>query len=317
MSSALKLSVAVVALVAAMASSAPAAVIHEPANGVAVQQSASLFFDWAWDTDEYWTDRIIFTQVADPNDPIWLGGEKPGKVRIGGQYGFGESNATVTFSPHSFAPGTWYWRLCNKTIYGEDDKCYVDAEVRSLVVTPGPACGDGMDNDLDGKVDWPSDPSCVLATGTTEGPLPQCADAVDNDGNGLVDLADGRCSAPADKLEGLEPLPTLTRTAARRYIRSALRQEYGSAYRHGSGKFIASCNRRSRTRVRCDDVSWFAGDVGWSGWTTIWYERDENDDVSWNYAFRIKQTNWYCVDRKRHGDPAYRAKRCSRVRRVT
>jgi hypothetical protein len=182
-------------LLAALASPASAAVIHEPADGVAVQQSGSLFFDWAWDSDEYWTDRIIFTQVADPNDPIWLGGDKPGKVRYGGQYGFAESQATVTFSPQSFGPGTWYWRLCNKTIYGEDDKCYVDAEVRSLVVTPGPACADGTDNDLDGKIDWPWDSTCTAATGTTEGAVPQCADGLDNDGDGLLDQADDQCSA--------------------------------------------------------------------------------------------------------------------------
>ena len=142
--------------------------------------------------------------------------------------------------------------------------------------------------------------------------MPQCADGLDNDVDGLVDVADNHCSAATDRLEGLDPLPTLTRTATRPYIRSALRQEYGSAYRHGSGKFIADCNRRSRTRVRCGDVSWFAGDVGWSGWATIWYERDDSGDPWWNYAFRIKQTNWYCVDRKRHGDPAYRGKRCSK-----
>ena len=251
----LALTAAVLVLVAATASPASAAIIHEPANGAAVQQSAALYFDWAWDSHEYWTDRIIFTQVADPNDPLWLGGEKPGKIRIGGQYGFAESHATITFSPQSFAPGTWYWRLCNKTVDGEDDKCYVDAEVRSIVVTPGPACGDGVDNDLDGKVDWPWDTTCPLETGTSEGPLPQCADGFDNDVDGLVDVADDHCSAATDKLEGLEPLPTLTRTATRRYIRSALRQEYGSSYRHGSGKFIADCNRRSRTRVRCGDVS--------------------------------------------------------------
>ena len=95
----------------------------------------------------------------------------------------------------------------------------------------------------------------------------------------------------------------------------ALRDEFGNAYRHGSGRFIARCSRRSRTRMRCGDVSWFAGDLSWAGWATIWYERDDGG-VTWNYAFKIKRTNWYCLDRKRQRDPAYKGKRCSKVYRV-
>jgi hypothetical protein len=66
---------------------------------------------------------------------------------------FLSSNATLRFTDSRFVSGTWFWRLCNKSIYGEDDKCVLDAEVRSLVLTPAPpppACDDGIDNDLDG-----------------------------------------------------------------------------------------------------------------------------------------------------------------------
>jgi hypothetical protein len=63
-------------------------------------------------------------------------------------------------------------------------------------------------------------------------------------------------------------------------------------------------------------VSWGLGDLGYFGWATIWNERDDSGDATWNYAFRIKRTNWYCWDRKRQGDSAYKGKRCSKVYRV-
>jgi hypothetical protein len=303
---------------------ASAAVIHAPANGATVQQDASLFFDWAWDDDEYATGNIVFTQVADPNDPIWLGGAKPGKVAIsdcsGGVCGpFLASNATVTFDDARFAAGTWYWRLCNKTIYGEDDKCYVDAEVRSLTITPKPptpACSDGIDNDLDGDTDWLEDLTCEDETGTTEGPVPQCADGADNDDDGSIDLSDDQCKHRTDRRESPDPLPWLSTAATKRYVRGALRREFGVVYRYGNFKRIDRCLRISRTRMKCRPVSWSIGDVGWRGGVTIWYRNDSNGDVSWLYALTIKRTNEYCVVRKRAGDPAYRSKRCMRIHRA-
>ena len=91
---------------------------------------------------------------------------------------------------------------------------------------------------------------------------------------------------------------------------------YGGPYRIGNFKRIARCSRLSRTRVKCRTVSWSLGDVGWDGWVSVWYANDESGDVSWWYSLRIKRTNWYCVDRKRQGDPAYRGRRCSKVHRV-
>lgn len=53
------------------------------------------------------------------------------------------------------------------------------------------ACGDGVDNDGDGRADYPEDPGCA----STEDPseldpltLPQCADGEDNDGDGRADF---------------------------------------------------------------------------------------------------------------------------------
>lgn len=53
---------------------------------------------------------------------------------------------------------------------------------------PEPECSDGVDNDGDGRADFPGDPGCDDASdfSETSGLLP-CDDGVDNDGDGLTD----------------------------------------------------------------------------------------------------------------------------------
>jgi len=78
--------------------------------------------------------------------------------------------------------------------------CFVDANT-----TPPPACNDGLDNDHDGKVDFPSDPGCTSLNDDTEtDPLPTaaCSDGVDNDGDGRTDFPnDPGCSSVNDTTE--------------------------------------------------------------------------------------------------------------------
>jgi hypothetical protein len=67
----------------------------------------------------------------------------------------------------------------------------------TLAVSGPPACGDGLDNDGDGLVDFPLDPGCVDASDVIENP--QCQDGINNDPGqdpdpGLVDF-DGGLSA--------------------------------------------------------------------------------------------------------------------------
>ena len=53
-----------------------------------------------------------------------------------------------------------------------------------------PRCSDGMDNDLDGKTDYPNAPSCETARDDDESdpsPLPPCSDGLDNDQDGKTD----------------------------------------------------------------------------------------------------------------------------------
>ncbi len=49
----------------------------------------------------------------------------------------------------------------------------------------GPQCADGVDNDLDGRIDFPDDLGCADAASDDESPA--CDDGVDNDGDGRVD----------------------------------------------------------------------------------------------------------------------------------
>ncbi len=79
-------------------------------------------------------------------------------------------------------------------------------------------CSDGIDNDGDGRIDYPNDPgcdspedddesdTCTLATGVG---CPECSDKIDNDGDGLVDFpADFGCASAAGTSEVFCPLET-------------------------------------------------------------------------------------------------------------
>jgi hypothetical protein len=79
-------------------------------------------------------------------------------------------------------------------------------------------CSDGVDNDGDGKIDFPADPGCTSPTDDSEadtgagnanngggGGQPECNDGVDNDGDGKVDFpADPGCSSARDDSENSE-----------------------------------------------------------------------------------------------------------------
>jgi hypothetical protein len=63
-------------------------------------------------------------------------------------------------------------------------------------------CGDGVDNDGDGSVDWPADLECSSSADNTEAGTPACGDGVDNDGDALVDFpADPGCTSLTDRSE--------------------------------------------------------------------------------------------------------------------
>jgi hypothetical protein len=66
-------------------------------------------------------------------------------------------------------------------------------------------CADGLDNDSDGKIDYPNDPGCDDSADDTEvnpAQLPVCADGMDNDTDTLTDYpADYGCAAASGTSE--------------------------------------------------------------------------------------------------------------------
>ncbi len=74
----------------------------------------------------------------------------------------------------------------------------------NVVNLPPPQCGNGQDDDGDGRTDFPDDPGCESDTDDREGPFnaePRCADGADNDGDGLTDLFDPGCFDAEDEDE--------------------------------------------------------------------------------------------------------------------
>jgi hypothetical protein len=78
----------------------------------------------------------------------------------------------------------------------------VCTQVNNPVVT---ICNDSIDNDNDGKTDYPADPGCTSLLDTTEENITTvfaCSDGIDNDSDGLTDYpADPGCTGPYDFTE--------------------------------------------------------------------------------------------------------------------
>jgi hypothetical protein len=247
---------------------ARASTVHEPAPGASVEQGKTLYFDWAWTGNEYWTSGILFAQAASKDDPIWFGPGKPGRVRFSGSYGFGygESHATLTFDARLFAPGQWYWRLCNNTTTGEDDKCYFDgSDPIPLTVTPAP----------------PPPPAP---------PLDPCLDEIDNDGDGIVDFDDYDGGADCDQVPRPPRAPTLSAAQARRVVRAALSEQFARAYDEGSSRRVRGFWRTSPTLAHFSVVSWRFGRYAFDGRATI----RSRVDASARWGLVVRRTDDGC-----------------------
>jgi hypothetical protein len=81
-------------------------------------------------------------------------------------------------------------------------------------------CSDGIDNNGDGLIDWPTDPGCASPLDAIEDTVcpgatcPACADGTDNDGDGLIDWpADTSCPGAGGSSESCpttEPIGAIT-----------------------------------------------------------------------------------------------------------
>jgi len=68
-------------------------------------------------------------------------------------------------------------------------------------------CDNGLDDDGDGLIDFPTDPGCVVGTDVSERGAPyQCDNGIDDDGDLLIDFpADPGCLHPTNPVEAPEP----------------------------------------------------------------------------------------------------------------
>lgn len=153
-----------------------------------------------------------------------------------------DHNSTVTASITE--PGTYYLVVDTKSsaggtydlhvqfLVGEGDPCTAGDDCGPGLVCRVPlngtakvcskhVCDDGVDDDADGKNDYPDDPGCLSATDDDEtddcpdGPnCPECGNSVDDDHDGNTDFpADTQCLAASSTSEACpthEIVPSLT-----------------------------------------------------------------------------------------------------------
>ncbi len=132
----------------------------------------------------------------------------PGGTDIGDQ--LDNQTGTVIAGPkYTLFSGTpfWWWNIDFAS--GADGWTVQDG--LTAVTAPPAACADGLDNDGDGKIDYPTDPGCSSAMDIDEydviiDPVYACSDSLDNDSDGKIDLADLGCSSSTDNDEYNAPL---------------------------------------------------------------------------------------------------------------
>jgi hypothetical protein len=73
----------------------------------------------------------------------------------------------------------------------------------SIIYIPPSPCSDGLDNDSDGKIDFPADEGCSRPGDFNE--TSQCSNGIDDDLDGQIDLADGQCRNLGDEDESGNP----------------------------------------------------------------------------------------------------------------
>ncbi|MFH0899758.1 MAG: hypothetical protein V2A73_03930, partial [Pseudomonadota bacterium] len=138
---------------------------------------------------------------------------------------------------------------CTEPAPGEPDPCLPGLTCRRPTATAPFACmphlcGDGEDNDGDGKTDYPGDAGCESRLDDTEGipigdPVPECGDGEDNDGDGKTDYPDDSgCNAAADDRELDDCVPGLE-------VVELSDAGYAGDTTDGSEQYAGSCGENS------------------------------------------------------------------------
>jgi hypothetical protein len=102
-------------------------------------------------------------------------------------------------------------------------------------------------------------------------------------GSGSVYLATPQSSPTPTSSGTSTQLPTLTLSAAKGYMKTALKRRLGPL----SSLTESACGRLSRTRIRCHVTATTTHRVRWVGTVSIWLSRASRG-VEWNYAMSLK-----------------------------
>lgn len=105
---------------------------------------------------------------------------------------------------------------------------------------------------------------------------------------GVGGSAEAQASGP--RAEATARAPYLSPSMAKRFMRQELTVEFDS-FRYAD-PVINRCDRRSRSRMRCN-VGWWIGDSSFRGRITIWLYRARGG-VYYDRAYRIVHTDDYC-----------------------
>jgi hypothetical protein len=178
------------------------------ANGECLEPEPEIecYFDFECDD----SDPLTFDQCVNPGSEDSLckneqiGECTPGETQMCGFNDVGQCRlGTESCQSNGF------WGPCYDAIFpspeicdGLDNNCNGE-EDEGVICLPA-QCDDGIDNDGDGFIDWPSDAGCDSREDDSETPYHyhQCNDGEDNDGDGFVDYPeDPSCSSPFDNSE--------------------------------------------------------------------------------------------------------------------
>lgn len=151
---------------------------------------------------------------------------------------------------------------------------------------PRTICDDGIDNDVDGDVDFPNDPGCIDPDDgdeTDPDPLPACADGIDNDADEAIDFpADPECASAAGDAEaqpGCMSFPNL-QLVDNQTVRLELAPMGASAYQGtcgggGAPEEVVLLRVRQASRLRVETVPAAGGQT----YDTLLYMRANTCDM--------------------------------------
>ncbi len=129
----------------------------------------------------------VLTTLAEVQPGAALESEYVLKARVEGSriQTFVDGEAAIMIDDTTFAQGRY--GLFSRSAAGSDfEDLEVIGDIEPYVDVE---CSDGIDNDGDGAIDFPSDPGCGAADTRYESP--QCQDGIDNDGDGSIDFDGG------------------------------------------------------------------------------------------------------------------------------